>query len=252
MWNPRRSSAHDAGVLVKVVVALVGLSLVGSACTSGSGSDPPVRDPRARLDALGERWMTSVATITYRTTERDAGEATSPHQCLRQMVGDAVGGHSGVQSGLRICSGIGEMRLAWDPPARWRIDQRAPDGRLTLLSTPDGNVRCRVADPAGLRCVPAETNGPFGSLVDPPALTLDEIGAPVTVEAGRTIAGIRSECFMVEGGPADSIHRAEWCYSGDGLLLFALDQVEGGRVTIAEATEVSPGVSDRDFTVPST
>ena len=144
------------------------------------------------------------------------------------------------------------MRLAWDPPDRWRIDQRAPDGRLTLLSTPDGNVRCGVADPAGLRCVPAETNGPFGSLVDPPALTLEEIGAPVTVEAERTIAGMRSECFMVEGGPADAIHRAEWCYSGDGLLLFALDQVEGGRVRIAEATEVSPEVSDRDFIVPPT
>jgi hypothetical protein len=239
-------------MLVKMVVALVVLSLVGSACTGGSGSDPPLQDPRARLDALAERWMTTRATITYSTTQRDAGEATSPHQCLRQMVGDAVGGHSGIQRGLRICSGIGEMRLAWSPPARWRIDQRAPDGRLTLISTPDGNVRCRVADPAGLRCVPAETNGPFGSLVDPPSLTLDEIGAPVTVEAGRTLAGIRSECFMVEGGPADAIHRAEWCYSGDGLLLFALDQVEGGRVTIAAATEVSPGVSDRDFIEPST
>ena len=34
-------------------------------------------------------------------------------------------------------------------------------------------------------------------------------------------------------------------------VLFALDQVEGGRVRIAEATEVSPGVSDRDFAVPS-
>jgi hypothetical protein len=34
--------------------------------------------------------------------------------------------------------------------------------------------------------------------------------------------------------------------------LFALDQVEGGRETITEATEVSPEVSDRDFIVPST
>jgi hypothetical protein len=41
MWNPRSSSAHDAGVLVKVVVALLGISLVGSACTRASGSDPP-------------------------------------------------------------------------------------------------------------------------------------------------------------------------------------------------------------------
>lgn len=235
-------------MLVKVVVALVGLSLVGSACTRGTGSDPLVQDPRARLDALGERWMTSVATITYRTTEHDPGEATSPHQCLRQLVGDTVDG----QTGLMICSGIGEVRLAWEPPDRWRMDEVSPGRSLVLISTPDGDVRCRIVDPFAPRCAAAEGNGPFGSLVDPPALTLDEIGAPVTVEAERTIAGIRSECFRVEGGPADAIHRAEWCYSGDGLLLFALDQVEGGRVRIAEATEVSSGVSDRDFIVPST
>ena len=235
-------------MLVKVVVALVGVSLVGSACTMGSGSDPPVRDPRARLEALGERWMTSVATITYRTTQRDPGEATSPHQCLRQFVGDTVDR----QTGLMICSGTGEMRLAWDSPERWRMDEVSPGRSLVLISTPDGDVRCRIVDPFAHRCAAAEGVGRFGSLVDPPALTLDEIGAPVTVEAGRTIAGVRSECFMVEGGPADAIHRAEWCYSGDGLLLFALDQVEGGRVTIAEATEVSTGVSDRDFIVPST
>src|SRR4029453_16557929 len=162
MWNPRSSSAHDAGVLVKVVVALLGVSLVGSACTRESGSDSPVRDPRARLDALAERWMTTRATITYSTTQRDAGEATSPHQCLRQMVGDAVGGHSGIQRGLKICSGIGEMRLPGAPPPRWGMNKRAPDARLTLIPTPDGNVRCRVAAPAGLRCAPAETNGPFG------------------------------------------------------------------------------------------
>ena len=235
-------------MLVKVVVALVGVSLVGSACTMESGSDPPVRDPRARLDVLGERWMTSVATITYRTTERDPGEAASPHQCLRQFVGDTVDR----QTGMMICSGTGEMRLAWEPPDRWRMDEVSPGRSLVLISTPDGDVRCRIVGPFAPRCAAAEGVGRFGSLVAPPTLTLDEIGAPVTVEAERTIAGIRSECFMVEGGPADAIHRAEWCYSGDGLLLFALDQVEGGRVTIAEATEVSRGVSDRDFIVPST
>jgi hypothetical protein len=235
-------------MLVKVVVALVGVSLVGSACTMESGADPRVRDPRARLDALGERWMTSVATITYRTTQRDPGEATSPHQCLRQFVGDTVDR----QTGLMICSGTGEMRLAWEPPDRWRMDEVSPGRSLVLISTQDGDVRCRIVDPFAPRCAAAEGVGRFGSLVVPPTLTLDEIGAPVTVEAERTIAGIRSECFKVEGGPADAIHRAEWCYSGDGLLLFALDQVEGGRVTIAEATEVSTGVSRRDFIVPST
>ena len=95
-------------------------------------------------------------------------------------------------------------------------------------------------------------DGPFGSLVDPPALSIDEIGAAVTAEAERTIAGIRSECFAVEGGPAGAIQTVEWCYSPDGLLLFLNDTVEGGRVVTAEATEVSRGVSDGDFELAST
>jgi hypothetical protein len=102
----------------KVLVDLVGLSLVGSACTNGAGSDPPVQDPRAgaRLDALGERWMTTVATITYRTKRRDPGEATSPHQCLIRFVGDTVDRRTGVM----LCWGTGEMRLAWERSDRWR------------------------------------------------------------------------------------------------------------------------------------
>jgi len=99
-------------------------------------------------------------------------------------------------------------------------------------------------------CVDAERDGPFGSLVDPPALSIDEIGT-VTAGAERTIAGIRSECFGVEVGPAGAIHTVGWCYSPDGLLLFLSDTVEGGRVVTAEATEVSRGVAEGDFVVPS-
>ena len=93
-------------------------------------------------------------------------------------------------------------------------------------------------------CVDAERDGPFGSLVDPPALSIDRDRDGVTAGAERTIAGIRSECFGVEGGPAGAIHTVEWCYSPDGLLLFLSDTVEGGRVVTAEATEVSRGVAD--------
>ena len=236
---------------MRLVAAILLLVPVASACTEGSGSDTPiVIDAGARLDALGQRWMTAPATITYRTTLRKPGEATSPHQCLRQMVGDDVGVHSDLQKGLRICAGVGEMRLAWDPPDRWRMDQAAPGSRLTYLSAPDGSVRCRVARLSAPRCVGAETNGPFGSLLDPPALSIDEIGT-VTAEAERTIVGIRSECFGVEGGPAGAIHTVEWCYSPDGLLLSLSDTVEGGRVVTAEATEVSRGVAEGDFVVPS-
>jgi hypothetical protein len=148
---------------------------------------------------------------------------------------------------LRICSGIGELRLAWDPPDRWRMDQAAPASRRILLSTPDGSVRCQVARLPAPRCVTAESDGPFGSLIDPPALTVDQIRSVVTAEARRTIAGIRSDCFAVEGGPAGGVHTVEWCYSPDGLLLFLNDTVEGGRVVTAEATEVSRHVSDGDF-----
>jgi hypothetical protein len=238
---------------MRVIVAILLLAQVASACTEGSGSETPiVIDAGARLDALGERWMTTPATITYRTTQRKPGEATSPHQCLRQLVGDAIGRHSDVQSGLRSCSGIGEMRLAWDPPDRWRMDQAAPGSRLTLLFTPDGSVRCQVAHLHAPRCVAAESNGPFGSLIEPPALTVDQIRSVVTSSARRTIAGIRSDCFAVEGGRAGAIHTLEWCYSPDGLLLFLNDTVEGGRVVTAEATEVSRQVSDGDFVLPPT
>ena len=139
------------------------------------------------------------------------------------------------------------MRLAWDPPDRWRMDQTAPGSRLTLLSTSDGSVRCHVAHLAAPRCVAAETNGPFGSLLEPPALSIDQIGAVVRAGAQRTIAGIRSDCFTVEGGRAGAIHSVEWCYSPDGLLLFLDDTVEGRRVVTAEASEVSRHVSDGDF-----
>src|SRR6266542_6071867 len=145
----------------KVLVVVVGLSLVGSACTDGGGSDPPVQDPRARLDALGERWMTTVATITYRTMQRDPGEATSPHQCLRQFVGDTVDR----QTGMMLCSGTGEMRLAWERSDRWRMDEDSADGSSTSLFGPDEYVRCRF-DGAASGCVAVEKPGPFASLVE--------------------------------------------------------------------------------------
>jgi len=232
---------------VMVVVALVGVSLVGSACTRSGGSDPAVEDAGARLDALAAQWGSRPATITYRTTEREPGDPTSPHQCLRQLVGV---GEVDVATGLRLCSGVGEMRLAWDPPERWRMDEASPRRSVTRVSTSERLLRCTGEGINMSACVDAERDGPFGSLVDPPALSIDEIGT-VTAGAERTIAGIRSECFGVEVGPAGAIHTVGWCYSPDGLLLFLSDTVEGGRVVTAEATEVSRGVAEGDFVVSS-
>jgi hypothetical protein len=226
------------------LLVLLAVASIASSCSKGADSV----NPRERLEVLGRRWFASSATITYRTTEREPGDPTSPHQCLRQLVGV---GEADVKTGLRLCSGVGEMRLAWDPPERWRMDEVFPGGSVTRVSTSEGLLRCAGGGMDMSACVDAERDGPFGSLVDPPDLSIDEIGAAVTAEAERTIAGIRSDCFAVEGGPAGTVHRMEWCYSPEGLLLFLTDTVEGGRVVTAEATEVSRGVVEGDFAVPS-
>jgi hypothetical protein len=244
VWLRRVRSLRSRSVFVLVVVA----ATVVSACDHGA--DALVEEPRTRLLALENLWFASPATITYRTTERDRGEATSPHQCLRQVV------EVDVQTGLRICSGVGEMRLAWDPPDRWRMDEASPDGSVTQVSTPDGRVRCRTTDIVASDCVAAESNGPFASVVESPARVLDEIGGPggtlVSAGPGQTIAGIPAQCFSAIGGSAETSHRVEWCFSRSGLLLYLFDGVEGGRVTTVEATDVSEVVSDGDFVVPTT
>ena len=233
-----------------LLVCLVATASAASACDRGA--DAMVGEPRTRLVELGNRWFASAATITYRTTERDPGEATSPHQCLRQL----VGGEVDRQTGLKICSGIGEMRLVWDPPDRWRMDGVSPDGGLTLLSTPDGHVRCRLTEVAASTCFATETSGPFASVVEAPERILGELGASggSVVSAGprRTIAGIPAECFRASGGSAQTTRRVEWCFSRSGLLLYLFDGVEGRRVTTVEAADVSEVVSDGDFVVAPT
>jgi hypothetical protein len=247
-----RGLVHDGRMVwlrrIGSVLVVVTAATVVAACDPDP--DAPVEAPRSRLLALEDLWFASPATITYRTTERDPGEATSPHQCLRQLV------EVDVQTGLRICSGVGEMRLAWDPPDRWRMDGTSPDGSFTLLSTPDGVVRCRETEVAVSTCSATETRGPFASVVEAPVRALDELGASggSVVSAGprRTIARIPAECFRAIGGSAETSHRVEWCFSRSGLLPYLFDGVEGGRVTTVEATDVSEVVADRDFVVPAT
>jgi hypothetical protein len=136
------------------------------------------------------------------------------------------------------------------------MDEVSPDGGFTLLSTPDGHVRCRGTEVAASTCFATERSGPFASVVDAPVRTLDELGASggSVVSAGprRTIAGLPAECFSAIEGSAETSHRVEWCFSRNGLLLYLFDEVEGGRVTTVEATDVSEVVSDGDFVVPTT
>jgi hypothetical protein len=63
---------------------------------------------------------------------------------------------------------------------------------------------------------------------------------------------MRAECFHATGGSADAVRRVVWCFSRGGLLLSLFDGIQDGRVTSAEATHVSPGVSASDLVTPST
>ena len=210
-----------------------------------SGSDTPiVVDAGARLDALGERWMT--ARPRSRTARPNASlERQRPRISVCASSSETVGVHSDVQTGLRICSGVGEMRLAWDPPDRWRMDEVSPDGRLHTALYPrwrrslSGDRGCQR--PPVLRHRDERTVRVGGR--SPRALTADRAcGSVVTAGPRRTIAGIPAECFTVRSEVRpETIHRWSGAYSPDGLLLYLIDGVEGGRVTTAEATDVSRG-----------
>jgi len=136
--------------------------------------------------------------------------------------------------------GIGEMRLAWDPPDRWRMDEVSPDGGFTLLSTPDGDVRLSGDRGCSVHLFATDASGPFASVVEAPVRTLDELGASggsvVSAAPRQTIAGIPAECFRAIGGSAETSHRVESCFSRSGLLLYPFDGVQGDRVTTVEAT----------------
>jgi hypothetical protein len=192
VWLRRVRSVRSRSVFGLVVVA----ATVVSACDHGA--DALVEEPGTRLLALENLWFASSATITYRTTERDRGEATSPHQCLRQLV------EVDVQTGLRICSGVGEMRLAWDPPDRWRMDGVSPDGGFTRLSTPDGDVLCRGTEGCSVHLFRHRDERTVRVGGQAPERILAELGASggSVVSAGprRTIAGIPAECFSAIGG----------------------------------------------------
>jgi hypothetical protein len=229
------------------------------ACTTMCSSPPsprkleankitPVRNPRARLDALGVAWLQTRATITYRTTGKVPGQAASSHQCLRQLVGGAIDR----QMGLRMCSRQGRLKLTWDPPRRWRMDVTSPVDSFVVLSTTDGAVFCPAAEvDRGCRSISppaAKRASPFGFLFLSPGKILDEIGprdGAIVSETRTEMAGVDVECFAASGRRG----RAEWCYSRGGVLLSFLGGA-GDDLTTLEAVGVSSQVSEGDFELP--
>jgi hypothetical protein len=91
---------------------------------------------------------------------------------------------------------------------------------------------------------------PLGDVFVSPARTLRSIGALGSSETSEThrrvIAGIPAECFLTSGGR----RRAQWCYSRNGLLLYA-EVGDGPTFNTVEAVAASTGVSADAFEVPN-
>ena len=211
-------------------------------------SATPDGDAGARLQALGDAWFRTSATITYGTTGKVPGQPVSSHQCLRQLV-ETVTDRA---AALRKCSRQGRLKLTWDPADRWRMDVTSPVDSFRILSTGDGGLLCPAAhDDRGCRSISkreARRASPFDFLFMSPGSILDAIGAEdgaVAWEPGAEVAGVRVECFAARGRRG----RAEWCYSRKGVLLSFLVG-EGDDLTTLEAVAASGQVSERDFALP--
>jgi hypothetical protein len=251
----RRVSSRSIPILAAVLalgVACVTASDERSdreAGTRSSGRSDATMSANAELSLLGSLWFeTPPVTITYRTTDRPPGEPTSAHQCLRQMAGF----NSDRQELLAICNRSGTVALAWNPPERWRMDMVTAEDAFAVVATPSASFRCRVN--AGLeRCIRLSPNGAaaetaFAPLVTDPERILERIavsqGGAVIRSGTRTIARSSATCFSATGR---SQVNEVWCFSDEGLLLFASTSTPDGTRMTAEATRVSPGISELAF-----
>jgi hypothetical protein len=213
--------------------------------TRSSGRSVATMSADAELSLLGSLWFESPpVTITYRTTDRPPGGPTSAHQCLRQMAEFS----SDPQEVLASCNRSGTVALAWNPPDRWRMDLVTAQDAFAVVATPSASFHCRV-HPRSERCIRLQPNRAaaetaFAPLVTEPGRILERIGVseggPVIRTGTRTIASSSATCFSATGR---SQVNEVWCFSDEGLLLFASTSTPEGTRMTAEATRVSPGIS---------
>jgi hypothetical protein len=246
------------GRWISILTAVLAL---GVACDNAPDRAPGTRSfgrslarmsADAELSLLGSLWFeTPPVTITYRTTDRPPGGPTSAHQCLRQMAGLSTDR----QELLAICNRSGTVALAWNPPERWRMDLVTAEEAFALVATPSASFHCRV-HPRSERCIQLSPYGAaaetaFAPLVTEPERILERIGVseegPVTRTGMRTIARSSATCFSATGR---SQVNEVWCFSDEGLLLFASTSTPDGTRMTAEATRVSPGISELAFQAP--
>jgi len=238
-------SRSSAGSLLLLLVIASGCSgpradadesLAPSPTPSPSPSLVSATDARDRLNALGEAWFETRATVAYNTVGAVEGQPVSTHQCLRQMSEYELNR----TALLRMCNRQGRLRLTWDPPDRWRTEVITPLDRFLMISTPGRTRICPSGDPHACRTIPmADAIAEAGADVffQGPAQILDAIGATevaaIAPPSGKFRVSV--ECFAASG----RVEHVEWCYSRDGLLLSFLRGSATDGWTSIDATSVS-------------
>jgi hypothetical protein len=233
-------------------IAVIACGTLLASCThDGHTAHEATRSTRAAGDELraSERmWSAAEGTITYGTERTRPGEPISSHQCLRQLVGDAID----IPTGLRMCDRSGMLTLTWEPTAdRWRMDLEERGIRTTVIG--DGRSRsvCRYPSLGMPDCLRVDRavavrSAPFRWLVLPIARTLRELGIAKTASVAasrRVVADRTADCFEV----GSEVANASWCFTDEGLLVYlALRSAGQGSMTL-EAERISPEVSPSAF-----
>jgi hypothetical protein len=235
--------------------ALVALCVL-AACTSASVEFAPApQEPEhATLADLRDAiatWHVTPATITYGTSRQRPGLPVSAHQCLREYA--LV--RSDIPMALRTCDPAGVVTLAWDPPARWRIDVTEAGETTTVIVVGNHGVVCGPSH-AGDRSCRSRSVGmiartfPFHELIAAAVATSREIGiedrGEITVTS-RVVAGTQVRCYRRRSGDAS----ATWCFAAGGALLSLVLRTVGRAPTIAEAERISEDVATDRFVVPT-
>jgi hypothetical protein len=196
-------------------------------------------------------WHATSATIVYRTSRQRPGLPISAHQCLREYV--LV--RSDIPMGLRICDPAGVVKLAWDPPARWRIDVTEAGETTTAIVAGDHGMVCGPSNGSGGSCRSGSVGEiartfPFHQLIAAVGATSREagiqVGGEITVRS-RIVAGIPVRCFQRRSGTAS----VTWCFAAGGALLSLVLRTEGRAPTIAEAERISDDVVPGRFVIPT-
>jgi hypothetical protein len=177
---------------------------------------------------------------------------TSAHQCLRAILNDA---DPDIPEALRTCDPAGVVTLAWDPPARWRIDVTEAGLTTTAIVVGNHGMVCGPSHGIGRPCRSRSVDTiartfPFHQLIAAVDTTSHETeidaGGPITVRSG-TVAGAPVRCYRRSSGAAS----ATWCFAVGGALMSLVLRTDERAPTIAEAERISDDVLGSRFIMPT-